>query len=99
MVTIRQLAACLGQGGSVVLVRSLFGGQTPPLSALALISAAMQRQVDLNVIRVGAELFTGADELEILAALQMVGIVYSQVDLGLGTTQHFCIPLQASTLR
>src|SRR5678809_1375018 len=93
MVTIRQLAACLGVFGPVVSVRPLFAAKSPPLSVLALISKAMQRKVDLNIIRVGAESFTAQDEFEIFAALKVLEVLYSTVDLGIGKTEHFGIPL------
>jgi hypothetical protein len=49
--------------------------------------------VNVNVIFVGVELFTPADEAEVSSAIATTRGLYSQVGLGLGTILFFAIPL------
>lgn len=56
----------------------------------------MQKKLDLNVIQVGTELFSGSDALEIEYAIVTVRWTLGSVDIGIGKVQRFGIPLDAA---
>jgi hypothetical protein len=92
MVTVRQLAACLGVATPALSVRALFGGTPPPLSLLTLVTKAMQRTVDPNLIHVVTHMGDGllvGNLLEINAAIDAARFTFAAVDLGIGRVHHW----------
>jgi hypothetical protein len=79
---------------STIFLRALFGPSPPPLSVSKLISSVMQRKMDLNVIRVGIELFTNLDTAEMAAAVATTAELFGAVGLGIGRIQQFGISLE-----
>ena len=49
--------------------------------------------ISINVIRVGSERFTAADETEIAAAVNVLRNTYGTVGLTLRRVEHWVIPL------
>jgi len=93
MVTIRQIAACVGLFNPPLSVRALFGNATPPLSLLDIAAKKTQQKIDLNIIAVGWEEFLPVGGEEIEAAVDQLRVLYAAVDLGIGKVSFFVIPV------
>jgi hypothetical protein len=78
------------------VVRHLFGytaqGYTGPLSVKQQISLVQGRHVHLNMIRVGVESFTTANDQAIDQALEITRAIYATVGVGVGRVLRFSIP-------
>jgi hypothetical protein len=93
MASLRQLAQCIGIPGRFSVVRDFFGYMSIPsdLSLSAQIRRLQQEHIHLNLIRVGIESFTAADEREIDQAVQFTRDTYATVNLGVGLVRRFFI--------
>jgi hypothetical protein len=94
--SIRALARCINltNPDNFSVVRDFFGYQTgapTDLSLLQQVRRVKRRHIHLNLIRVGSESFTNAEEREIDAAVQATREFYDQVNLGIGRVEHFFI--------
>jgi len=78
------------------VVRHFFGyaaqGYTGPLSVKQQIRLVQGRHVHLNMIRVGGENFTAANDQAIDQALETMRGIYATVGLGVGRVLRFSIP-------
>ena len=99
MASLRQVAQCIGITGTFSVLRDFFGYvSTPvPLSVLTQILRLKQKHCHLNLIRVGIESFTSADEREIDAAVQFTRDTYATVNLGVGRVLRFFITTDEAT--
>jgi hypothetical protein len=87
------MAACIGITGTFSVVEHFFGYLSIPqdLSLQAQVRRLQGRYVNMNLIRVGVEFFTAADEREIDAAVQFTRDTYATVDLGVGRVRRYFI--------
>ena len=104
MASIKTLAACIGLSGQLSIVRDFFGyatGAPEPLSLLLQARRLRGKHIHVNLIRVGVENFTLADEQELDFAVLKLREIYAQdnVRLGVGRVLRCFIPeAQAETL-
>lgn len=95
MVSIRQIANCIGILGDFSIVRGFYGyafsGHTGSLSLLTQVRLLQGKHIHLNLIRVGIESFTNADEQEIDGAVEFTRNTYATVNLGVGRVERFFI--------
>lgn len=93
MASLRASAKCIGVTGSFSVLRDYFGYVSVPgtLSTRTQIRRLKQKHVHMNLIRVGVESFTAADEQEIDAAVQFTRDAYATVKLGVGRVRRFFI--------
>ena len=85
MASLREIADCIGIKKNFEVVRDFFGYQTGApgqISLLRQMRLAQGHHVHLNLIRVGVETFTDADEQEIDSAVAFMRDVYATVDFG-----------------
>jgi hypothetical protein len=102
MVSVREMAQCIGISGNFSIVRDFFGHRmgiprlsqnsplTVQLSLLKQIHLLQSKHIHLDVIRVGS--FTVLEEMNIDYAVYKARETYAQVDLGIGRVAHFLIP-------
>jgi hypothetical protein len=90
--TVRELASCQGLLDPPISVRALLGPAVP-LSLQARFGLRLQRQINLNVILVGRELFSSSDQDEVASAVESTRALYATVDLGIGQINHHAIPV------
>jgi hypothetical protein len=102
MTSLRAIASCIGVSGNFSVLRSFFGffrGVLPPDPTGASVRISLRRQMGLlqgahfhlNVIAVGVDNFTDADDIEVDYSLFKIRNVYAQVNVGVGRIQHFAI--------
>ena len=93
MASLRDTAACIGVTGDFSVVRDFYGYLSKPgdLSVLTQVSLLQGRYVDLNLIRVGIESFTPADEADIDNAVQYTRDHFEPVGLGVGRILRFFV--------
>lgn len=94
MASLRTIAACSISKKNFEVVRDFFGYQTGApvqVSLLRQMQLAQGNHVLLNLIRVGVETFTEADEQEIDSAVAFMRDVYATVDFGVGHVQRRAI--------
>ncbi len=99
MASLRGMAQCIGITGNFSVLHDFFGYTAAPqdLSVLTQIRRLQGRHVHMNLIRVGIESFTAADELEIDGAVQFTRDTYATVNLGVGrVTRWFITTAQAN---
>jgi hypothetical protein len=92
--SLKQMASCIGLSGNISILRDFFGyitGAPKDLSLLTQIGLLKGPHVHMNLIRVGSDQFTNADEQEIDAAVQFTRDTYATVGLGIGRVQRFFI--------
>ena len=96
MHSVRRIAECLGLEGSFRVVNDFFGyvtGSPWQVSLSRQLRLMKTLHVDLNLIRVGVELFTPADEKEIDRAVAFMRDTYAHVDFGVGRVRRYGISL------
>jgi hypothetical protein len=102
MASLRQRANCIGLGENISLIRHFFGffrGALPPDPTGATVAVSLRRQLGLlggphfhlNVIAVGVDNFTDADDVEVDYSLFKIRNIYAQAGVGVGRIQHFAI--------
>jgi hypothetical protein len=94
MASLRHIAACNIEKKNFEVVRDFFGYQTGPPSQISLLRQMRLLQghhVHLNLIRVGVDMFTDADEREIDSAVAFVRDTYATVDFGVGSVERRAI--------
>lgn len=93
MASLRAIAQCIGISSNFAIVRDFFGYTAAPqdLSVLTQVRRLQGRHVHMNLIRVGIESFTAADELEIDGAVQFTRDTYATVSLGVGRVTRWFI--------
>lgn len=93
MASLRDIAQCIGITGNFTIVGDFFGYITAPqdLSVLTQVKRLQGKHVHMNLIRVGIESFTAADELEIDGAVQFTRDTYATVNLGVGRVTRWFI--------
>jgi len=100
MPSIRDLAGCIGVSGDISILRDFFGffrGQLPPDPTGADVVVSLKRQAarlqgdhfHLNVIAVGVDQFTDADDIEVDYSIFKLRNIYDQVSLGVGRILHW----------
>ena len=85
MASLREIADCIGIKKNFEVVRDFFGYQTGApgqISLLRQMRLAQGYHVHLNLIRVGVETFTDADEQEIDSAVAFTRDTLAAVDFG-----------------
>lgn len=103
MASLRQFAACIGISAPFSVPRDFFGlatGRCPQLagapSVLSLrdaIASLRRPHFHINVIKVGSDLFTPSDLVEVDGAVHKARTIYAQVGVGIGRVRHFAIPV------
>lgn len=90
MESLRNVAACIGITGSFRVLRNFFGYSSTPgtLSVLTQVRRLQGKHVHMNIIRVGSDLFTAADERKIDSAVQFTRDTYATRNLGVGFLDH-----------
>lgn len=95
MISIKQVAYCIGLSGSIDIIRQFYGyaffGHKGTLSLLEQVHLLQGKYVDLNLIRVGIENFTVNHEKIIDHAIQRMREIYAQVNLGVGRIERWYI--------
>ena len=93
MASLKAIAQCIGITGNFRIVADFFGYTVAPkdLSVLTQIRRLQGRHVHMNLIRVGIELFTAADQPEIDGAVQFTRDTYASVNLGVGRVTRLFI--------
>lgn len=94
MLSVRNLAECLGINGDFQVVRDFFGHQTGAPEQLSLfrqLHLVRQYHVDINVILVGSESFGWREQQEIDGAIAYMRRVYGSVNYGVGRVRWFDI--------
>ena len=91
--SLRDMAACIGITGTFSVVEHFFGYLSVPqdLSILNQVRRLQNRYVNMNLVRVGVEFFSAADELEIDRAVQNTRDTYAMVNLGVGRVRRYFI--------
>lgn len=93
MASLRDIAGCIGVTGNFSVVGDFFGYTSIPqdLSLLTQMRLLQGRHIHMNLIRVGIESFSDADEREIDRAVQFTRDTYATVDLGVGRVTRWFI--------
>lgn len=95
MVSLRKIAECLGLSGSFSVLHDFLGYRTDfndrNISLLQQVQLLKNRYINLNIIRVGIDNFSAADEEEIDLAIQTTRSIYAAVNLGVGRIEHYDI--------
>ena len=100
MPSIRTLASCLGLPGDISILGDFFGffrRQVPPdptgdPTVVSLSGQAERLQADyhnLNVVAVGVDQFTDADDIEVDYSIYKLRNIWDQVGLTVGRVQHY----------
>ena len=88
------VAQCIGVNARPLSIRYNFfgyGTTAVTLSVLTQVRRLRGRHVHMNIIRVGSDQFTNADEREIDLAIQFTRDTYAPAGLGVGRIDHFVI--------
>jgi Metallo-peptidase family M12 len=95
MVSIKNLAVCIGLSGSISIVRHFFGygfrGHQGQISLLGQAKLLKGKHIHVNIIRVGIESFNDTDEREIDRSIQITRNLYAEVNLGVGRIERYFI--------
>lgn len=94
MVSLLTMAGCIGVNARPLSIRHDFFGYSTSavtISVLAQVRRLQGRHVHMNVIRVGSDQFTNADEREIDQAIQFTRDTYAQARMGVARIGHFVI--------
>jgi hypothetical protein len=94
MASLKDMGGCIGLASSFSVLRDFYGyitGAPKPLSLLKQIRLVQGKHIHLNLILVGSESFTDADEAEIDAAVQATRDFYATVSLGVGRVLRFVV--------
>lgn len=94
MASIRQIADCIGLAEDFGIVRGFFGytgGAPETLSLKAQVNRLYGPHIHVNLIRVGFELFSEWDNLEIDNALHFMRRTYETVNIGIGRVGNYYI--------
>ncbi|HEX2294059.1 MAG TPA: hypothetical protein VHN37_01985 [Actinomycetota bacterium] len=94
MISLLGMASCVGVGNRPLSIRHDFFGYSTSavtISVLPQVQRLQGRHVHMNVIRVGSDQFTNADEREIDQAVQFTRNTFAPAGLGVGRIQHFVI--------
>ncbi len=98
MISLRQLASCIGASGNISVIGNVYGyTRVPQGGQLSLLTQARLlegRHIHLNLIRVGTDQngwFSDADEQEIDAAVQFARDTYATVNVGIGRVERCSI--------
>lgn len=93
MASLRDIAQCIGITGNFTVIGDFFGYLAAPqdLSLLTQVRRLQGKHVHMNLIRVGIESFTAADEAEIDRAVQFTRDTYATVNLGVGRVTRWFI--------
>ncbi len=98
LVSLRHAVECAyGQDWSgksrIAVVRDLTSAQITdnPISLARIVNQFLQPTIDLNIIRVGADLFFGSYEQKIEFAIQQTRVLFALVDLRLGQINQLFI--------
>jgi len=104
MISIRQLAGCIGldSSGSISILGDFFGffrRTLPPDPTGAVVSVSLKQQVlrlkskhyHLNVIAVGVDNFTDAEDQQLDYSIFRFRNIYNQVGVGIGRVRHYGI--------
>lgn len=100
MASIRDLADCIGVTGDFSILRDFYGffrGVLPPDPTGAVVQVSLLRQTQrlegehchLNVIAIGVDNFTDAEDIQIDYSLYRIRDIYHQVGVGVGRVLHF----------
>jgi hypothetical protein len=92
--SLRTIADCIGVKGPFQVVRDFFGyatGAPQKISLLRQMKLTKQYHVHINLIRVGIESFTDADERELDRAVAFMRDTYASVDFGVGRVERYFI--------
>jgi hypothetical protein len=96
MRSVREIADCIGLKGDFQVVRDFFGYKMGPPGEISLfrqLKVMMHYNINVNIIRVGSDLFTGDDDREIDEAVAFLRDTFASIDLGVGRVRHFGIPV------
>jgi hypothetical protein len=95
MVSLRQIAQCLGLSGNFSVIHDFLGYRTDftgrNTSLLQQVRLLRNRRINLNIIRTGIDNFVLADEQEIDNAIQVTRAIFATVNLGIGRVEHWDI--------
>lgn len=93
MTSVKDIAKCIGLNGSFSIVRDFYGYLVAPrpLSLTNQVRLLKVKHIHLNLIRVGSESLTSADEQRIDAAVQFARDTYATVAIGIGRVQRWDI--------
>lgn len=94
MVSLLGMAACIGVHDRPLSIRrDFFGYRSTAVttSVLTQVQRLQGRHVHINVIRVGSDQFTNADEREIDLAIQFTRDTFAPAGLGVGKVEHWFI--------
>jgi hypothetical protein len=92
--SLRTIADCIGVKGLFQVARDFFGyatGAPRQVSLLRQLRLMKQYHVHINLIRVGIESFTDADERELDSAVAFMRDTYASVDFGVGRVARYSI--------
>lgn len=102
MASIRALAGCIGVNPPFSVLRDFLGfrrGSLPsdPSGATASVSLLDQARrlqgphFHLNVIDIGSDQFTAADDMQVDYSVYRIRTIYAQVDVGVGRVLHWVV--------
>lgn len=99
--SLREMASCIGvTGGTLSVLGDLLGffrGRLPPDPTGAVVQVSLLRQAQrlegqhfhLNVIAVGSDNFTDAEDIQIDYTIYKIRNIYDQVEIGVGRVEHY----------
>jgi hypothetical protein len=94
VVSLRDIAGCIGVAGNISLSRDFFGflrGAPTTVSLVTQVQRLQGRHVHMNFIRVGSDQYDENDLAEMDSALQFTRDNYAQIGLGVGKIEHYAI--------
>jgi hypothetical protein len=94
MASIRNIAKCIELSGNMSIIRDFLGyARRPPksISLLNHLKLLKGRHIHLNIIHVGSNLFTPANNDDIADAIQIARERYAQINLGIGRIRYYDI--------
>jgi hypothetical protein len=100
MPSLRDLSGCIGVSGNFSVLRDFYGffrGVLPPDPTGAQVQVSLKRQIqrlqddyyDINVIAIGVDMFTDADDQSVDYAIYKIRNIYNQVSVGIGRVRHY----------
>jgi Matrixin len=103
MISLKDLARCIGIEGSFLVVRDFFGhskghprasplGPSKQLSVLGQVRLLRGPHIHLDVVRVGGNRFSAGHDLDIDFAIFRAREIYAAVGLGIGRVSHYLLP-------
>jgi hypothetical protein len=95
MASLRKIAECLELTGNISVIHDLLGYRTNfngrSTSLLQQVRLLQIRHIGLNIIRVGSDNFTFANEQTIDSTVQTARNIYATINIGIGRIRHFVI--------